>query len=427
MVRRCEMFNNRIIAVFKREVKERVISKGFIFMTILLPVFMFGLIGIQYLLMKEDSTKFNVTVISESNELTLKLENELNSTDAVKEKTLKLLFGTMNKDEFKEFLKSKKQEVLDEKITGILYVPESALKDKKIEYYSKTPQNRRLSEMMNRPINKVLIDTYFSNRALSIEELNFARQGIDVTGFKVSKEEGFTEEGYGSLVLTYLFTFLLYISLLMMGQMIMQSVIEEKSSRIVEVILSSVSSKELMIGKILGSGLTGLLQMAIWLSPVIMVASSTWIMLPPEVSISLTTFQIVYFLINFFLGLIIFLGLFATVGAIFDNPQDAQSGLWPVMLLIIIPFFIAFSMIENPNSAIAKISSFVPFANIIVMPARMTIADVSIFQLLISLVVSVLTLLAIFPLAGKIYRIGILRTGKKPKWSEVIKWLKYKY
>ncbi len=421
------MFNNRIIAVFKREVKERVISKGFIFMTILLPVFMFGLIGIQYLLMKEDSTKFNVTVISESNELTLKLENELNSTDAVKEKTLKLLFGTMNKDEFKEFLKSKKQEVLDEKITGILYVPESALKDKKIEYYSKTPQNRRLSEMMNRPINKVLIDTYFSNRALSIEELNFARQGIDVTGFKVSKEEGFTEEGYGSLVLTYLFTFLLYISLLMMGQMIMQSVIEEKSSRIVEVILSSVSSKELMIGKILGSGLTGLLQMAIWLSPVIMVASSTWIMLPPEVSISLTTFQIVYFLINFFLGLIIFLGLFATVGAIFDNPQDAQSGLWPVMLLIIIPFFIAFSMIENPNSAIAKISSFVPFANIIVMPARMTIADVSIFQLLISLVVSVLTLLAIFPLAGKIYRIGILRTGKKPKWSEVIKWLKYKY
>ncbi len=421
------MLNNRIIAVFKREVKERVISKGFIIMTILLPVFMFGLIGIQVLLMKEDSTKFNVTVVSESNELTLKLENELRSTDAVKEKTLDLLFSTMNKDEFKEFLKSKKQELLDEKINGVLYVPESALKDKKIEYYSKTPQNRRLSEMMNRPINKVLIDTYFSNRALSVEELNFARQGIDVTGFKVSKEEGFTEEGYGSLVLTYLFTFLLYISLLMMGQMIMQSVIEEKSSRIVEVILSSVSSKELMIGKILGSGFTGLLQMAIWLSPVIMVASSTWIMLPPEVSISLSTFQIVYFLVNFFLGLIIFLGLFATVGAIFDNPQDAQSGLWPVMLLIIIPFFIAFSMIENPNSAIAKISSFVPFANIIVMPARMTIADVSIFQLLISLVVSILTLLAIFPLAGKIYRICILRTGKKPKWSEVIKWLKYKY
>lgn len=421
------MFNNRILAVFKREVKERVISKGFIFMTILLPVFMFGIIGIQVLLMKEGSTKYNIIIISESQELTIKLENEFKDTDAVKDSTLRPSFYTMSQEDFKNFLRSKKQEILDEKITGVFYVPNSALKDKKVEYYSKTPQNRRLSELLNRPINKVLIDTYFSNRALSIEELNFARQGIDVTGFKVSKDEGFAEAGYGSLILTYLFTFLLYMSLLMMGQMIMQSVIEEKSSRIVEVILSSVSSKELMIGKILGSGVTGLLQMAIWLTPVVMVASTTWFMLPPEVSISLSTFQIVYFLLNFFLGLVIFLGLFATVGAIFDNPQDAQSGLWPVMLLIIIPFFIAFSMIENPNSVIAKISSFVPFANIIVMPARMTIAEVPVWELLTSLVVSVLTLLAIFPLAGKIYRIGILRTGKKPKWSEVIKWLKYKY
>ncbi|MEW6508443.1 MAG: ABC transporter permease [Bacteroidota bacterium] len=421
------MLNNRIIAVFKREVKERVISKGFIIMTLLLPLFMFGIIGIQVLLMKEGSTEFNVTVVAESIDLTNKLEYELRSSESVKEGNLNLLFSTMNKEDFKNFLTSKKQEILDEKITGVLYVPISALKDKKVEYYSKTPQNRRLSEMLSRPINKVLIDTYFTNRALTAEELNFARQGLDVAGFKVSKEEGFAEAGYGSLILTYLFTFLLYISLLMMGQMIMQSVIEEKSSRIVEVILSSVSSKELMIGKILGSGVTGLLQMTIWLTPVVMAASTTWFMLPPEVSISLTTFQVIYFLLNFFLGLVIFLGLFATVGAIFDNPQDAQSGLWPVMLLIIIPFFIAFSMIDNPNSVIAKISSFVPFANIIVMPARMTIAEVPIFQLVFSLVISLVSLLVIFPLAGKIYRIGILRTGKKPKWSEVIKWLKYKY
>jgi ABC-2 type transport system permease protein len=119
--------------------------------------------------------------------------------------------------------------------------------------------------------------------------------------------------------------------------------------------------------------------------------------------------------------------LFATVGAIFDNPQDAQSGLWPVMMLIIIPFFIAISMMENPNSGIAKIASFVPFANIIVMPARMTIAEVPLFHLIISIFISIATLFAIFPLAGKIYRVGILRTGKKPKWSEVVKWIKYKY
>lgn len=421
------MFSSRLIAVFKREVKERIISKGFIFATILLPVFMFGLIGIQMLLMNEGATQYNIIIVSETSELNSRIENEFRSSDLIKENNYKFQFNNFPKDELSKFLESKKQEILDEKLTGIIYIPTTALKDKKIEYYSKTPQNIRLSERLQGPINKVLIDAFFSNRALTPEELAFARQGIDFSGYKVTKETGFEEEGYGSLVLSYLFTFLLYMSLLMMGQMIMQSVIEEKTSRIVEVILSSVNAKELMTGKILGSAVTGLLQMAIWMTPVIMVVSTTLFVLPKEVMFSITSFQIIYFLINFFLGLIIFLGLFATVGAIFDNPQDAQSGLWPVMLMIIIPFFIALSMVQNPNSEIGKIASFVPFANIIVMPARMTILEVPMWHLIASLIVSLATMFAIFPLAGKIYRVGVLRTGKKPKWSEVIKWVKYKY
>ncbi len=421
------MFSSRFIAVFKREVKERIISKGFIFATILLPVFMFGLIGIQMLLMNEGATQYNVIIVSETPELNSRIENEFRSSDLIKGNNYKFQFNNFPKDELPKFLESKKQEILDEKLTGIIYIPITALKDKKIEYYSKTPQNIRLSERLQGPINKVLIDAFFSNRALTPEELAFARQGIDFSGYKVTKETGFEEEGYGSLVLSYLFTFLLYMSLLMMGQMIMQSVIEEKTSRIVEVILSSVSAKELMTGKILGSAVTGLLQMAIWMMPVIMVVSTTLFVLPKEVMFSITSLQIIYFLINFFLGLIIFLGLFATVGAIFDNPQDAQSGLWPVMLMIIIPFFIAISMVQNPNSEIGKIASFVPFANIIVMPARMTILEVPMWHLIASLIVSLATMFAIFPLAGKIYRVGVLRTGKKPKWSEVIKWVKYKY
>lgn len=421
------MFSSRFIAVFKREVKERIISKGFIFATILLPVFMFGLIGIQMLLMNEGATQYSVIIVSETPELNSRIENEFSSSDLIKENNYKFQFNNFPKDELPKFLESKKQEILDEKLTGIIYIPTTALKDKKIEYYSKTPQNIRLSERLQGPINKVLIDAFFSNRALTPEELAFARQGIDFSGYKVTKEAGFEEEGYGSLVLSYLFTFLLYMSLLMMGQMIMQSVIEEKTSRIVEVILSSVNAKELMTGKILGSAVTGLLQMAIWMTPVIMVVSTTLFVLPKEVMFSITSFQIIYFLINFFLGLIIFLGLFATVGAIFDNPQDAQSGLWPVMLMIIIPFFIALSMVQNPNSEIGKIASFVPFANIIVMPARMTILEVPMWHLIASLIVSLTTMFAIFPLAGKIYRVGVLRTGKKPKWSEVIKWVKYKY
>ncbi|MFA3783449.1 ABC transporter permease [Melioribacteraceae bacterium 4301-Me] len=417
------MFNKRVYAVFKREVKERVISKGFIFMTILLPVFMFGIIGIQAYLYNEQSTKFNLYIITESEDLTQRMQNDLLNSDLVKE-NYTFSFYTMDKSQLNDFLTQNKQKLLDEKITGAIYIPTSALKDKKVEYYSKSPHNIKLSEKLSGYINKVLIDTYFDNKQLSQEELNFARQSVDFAGFKVSKKSGFEEEGYGNLVLSYLFTFLLYMSLLMMGQMILQSVIEEKSSKIVEVILSSVSSKELMTGKILGSAATGALQMLIWLSPVVVVASTTIFALPPEVKINVSAVQIVYLLINFFFGLLIFLGLFAAVGAIFDNSQDAQSGLWPVMLLIIIPFFIAFSLIQNPNSAIGNAASFFPLANIIVMPARMTIVEVPLWELIFTIVVNILTFFAIFPIAGKIYRVGILRTGKKPSWSEVIKWLK---
>lgn len=420
------MFNYRVLAVIKRELREKLLSKTFIFMTILFPVLMFGMIGIQVLL-RQDEGNSKIDLVAESLQLTESFQNELLGSDLVKEGKYSFSFYTMNHDELKEFLNQKKQELLDGKITGVVYVPVSALKDKKIEYYSKTPKNISLSRKLEGPINKVLIDSYFNNRSLSKDELDFARKEIDFAGFKISKENNIAEEGFGNLVLSYVFTFLLYISLLMTGQLMLQSVIEEKNNRIVEVILSSVSSKELMAGKIIGSAVTALIQMAIWLSPVMLVVSTSWFALPAEFTFSVTMNHILYLLVNFALGLIIYLSLFGMMGAIFDNPQDAQSGMWPVMLLIIIPFLMAISMMENPNSPIANVASLLPFASIMIMPVKMTVVEVPLWQLILCLVVNAFTIFAIFPIAGKIYRIGILRTGKKPKWSEVVRWLKYKY
>ena len=167
--------------------------------------------------------------------------------------------------------------------------------------------------------------------------------------------------------------------------------------------------------------------MAIWLSPIMLVISTSWFMLPAGLAINLSMMHIAYFLFNYLIGLVTFTGLFASVGAIFDNDQDAQSGLWPVMILIMVPFFIGITVPSNPDNTIAQIASIVPFGSIMVMPARMSMMDVPAWEFILSLALSVLTLVSIFMLAGKIYRIGILRTGKKPKWSEVVKWVKYKY
>jgi ABC-2 type transport system permease protein len=414
------------MAVIKREIREKLLSRAFIFMTILFPFLMFGGIGIQFAL-HQDEAKEKVAIVTEYEPLTQSFQKELLSSNVMKSGKLSLLFFTMNRQELKTYLENKKKELLEGQITGVVYIPLSSLKDKRIEYYSKTPTNLALSRKLEGPINKVLIDSYFSNKALSSAELDFARKGLDFSGYKVSKEQNVKEEGYGNLILAYIFSFLLYISLLVTGQMMLQSVIEEKSNRIVEVILSSVSPKELMTGKIIGNAFTALIQMAIWLSPIILIVSTSLIALPPEFVFGITLMQIGYLLLNFALGLLIYLSLFGMMGSIFDNPQDAQTGMWPLMMLILIPFFIALSMMENPNSPIANIAALLPFSSIMVMPVKMTLVDVPIWQLILCLVVNLLTILVIFPIAGRIYRVGILITGKKPKWSEVIKWLKYKY
>lgn len=420
------MFNSRVLAIVKRELREKLISKSFILMTILFPLLLFGMAGIQALIFTDKSND-KVDIVSDTEALTNSFQNELMKSNLIKDGKTSFAFFTMDRSALKSFLDSKKKDLLGNKLTGVVYIPSSALKDKKIEYYSQTPSNISLSRKLEGPLNKVLIDIYFGNKSLTPEELDFARKGIDVTGFKVSKEENIREEGYGSLILSYVFTFLLYISLLLTGQLMLQSVIEEKSSKIVEVILSSVSPRELMTGKIIGSALTALIQMSIWLAAIITVTSSAIYALPPEVMVSITTTQVVFLMVNFAVGLVLFLSLFGMMGAIFDNPQDAQSGMWPVMLLIIIPFLVAMSMMQNPNSPIANAAALIPFTSVMVMPVKMTLVEVPVWQLFACVVLNIAAIFLVFPIAGKIYRVGILRTGKKPKWSEVVKWLKYKY
>ncbi|NOX64516.1 MAG: ABC transporter permease [Chlorobi bacterium] len=421
------MFNYRVKALIKRELQEKLLSKAFVLMTLLLPVFMFGIIGVQTFIMSFESEGKKIEIITYSDTLGSKLQNVILDEPFVKNGEIIPTLKTLSENDFNKYLSEKQGDLLEQKLDGIIFIPRSALKDKKIKYYSKTPKNFNLLEKIDRPINKVLVEQYFSSKNIPVEELEYARKSVDVRSFKIAEGEDIKEEGYGGLILSYLFSFLLYLSLIMMGSMVMQAVIQEKSNRIVEVLLSSVTSKELMTGKILGAAITGVVQMAIWLSPVILVASTSWFMLPKEAMIDVTFLQVAYLLFNFFLGLLIFVGLFAMVGSIFENPQDAQSGMWPILMLVMIPFFISMSMIENPDNPVANIASMAPFAAVIVMPAKMALVDVPLWKVIFSTIVNIATVFAIFPIAGKIFRVGIMMTGKKPKWSEVVKWLKYKY
>lgn len=422
------MFNRRTLTIIKRELREKVLSKSFIFMTLLVPVLIFGSLGIQMALINYDSNStVSLQVTSESAQLAVAMGSELSKLPQVKDGNFKITYNFMSRNDFEKMLPLLKKDLLSDKLTGVLFIPNSALSDKKINYYSKNPNNGSLFNKFRTSINSALINLHFSEKQLSEKEINFAGEGVDFNGFRISNDRNIKAEGVGNQVVSFLFTFLLYFSLILFGTMMMRSVVQEKNNRIVEVLLSSVNSKELMAGKIIGTSITGVAQMTIWLLPLVMIISSSIFVLPKDFTIDISLLQVAFVLFNFLIGLITFLGLFATVGAIFDNDQDAQSGIWPIMVLIMIPFFIGITLVNNPENTIGIITSMMPFASIIVMPARMTLVDVPSWQFALAIIVNLVTLGIIFPLAGKIYRVGILMSGKKPKWGEVIRWLRYKY
>jgi len=421
------MFNRRTITIVKRELKAKLFSKTFIIMTLLVPVFIFGLFGIQifiYSVSEEENP--NLLIVSETENISRRLKNEFDEYSEVKSGNYRISYETLDTSAFAERLKGLKADLLSETLTGVVYVPEAALANKNVKYYSPNPSNQALFNKIKPGINKALINIYFEDKKLTREEVDYARNNVDITGYRITKDQKVEEEGVGNLVALFLFSFLLYMALIFSGQTTMHSVVEEKSSRIVEVLLSSASGTELMAGKIIGVVITEVVQMIIWLLPVILLITTSWFVLPADIIFKLDLNFILYFLFNYTIALFTFVGLFATVGAIFDNPQDAQSGVWPLMILVIFPFLIAISLQSNPQSSVAKITSLLPFTSLLVMPARLTLVQVPSLEVIASVVINLAVLFAIFPLAGKIYRVGIMVTGKKPKWSEVRRWLKIK-
>lgn len=419
------MFNYRMIAILRREIKSLLYSKTFLSMTFLIPAFIFGIIYFQTSVMNyEDDKKVSLMFFSESSDLLNALENEFSETDLIKKEGYFFLYESKDSSATDEYIKQNKKALLEGALTGVIFISDSVMINKEISYYSNNPNNNSLFRKISKSINKVLMNKYFEGKNINEADLTFAGRSVDFSGFRVTKSDKVEEAGIGNMILAYLFSFLLYMSLLIIGSTVMRSVVAEKSNRIVEILLSSVNSTELMVGKILGNSITGAIQMTIWLLPIFILISTSWFVLPAELILSITPFQLLYFIANYFIGLMTYMGLFAAVGAIFDNDQDAQSGIWPVMMLVMIPFFITFSLQNNPDNQLAKISSMFPFSSIMVMPARMALIDVPALEVVLSFLINVLTIIGIFFVSGRIYKIGILITGKKPSWKEVFRWIR---
>jgi len=421
------MINYRTKAIIKREVIQQIFSKRFIFATLSLPVFMLIVFGLQFLFMSFEGGGDSLRIFAEEQSTLDLLRNQLNEMENNNPADLQLTYQRSSKDELEVFIEENREAILEGNINGVLFVPATALEDKQVLFYSNNAGNQILLNRIRTLVNNVVINAYIDSRNIDDEIIEFVRMNVSIQSLRITDTGTAEGDASGQQAVAIFFNILLYISLLMVAAPAMAAVNEEKVSRIVEVVLSSVTPSELMAGKIVGSAIAGFTQMFIWLIPVVLVASGSVPLLLAfsDLDIQLGFFMLLYFLLNYLIGVLTFLSIFSAFGAMFDNPQDAQSSMFPVMLLIIVPFFLAFSVVNNPTSILGVAGSLLPFFSILVMPARMVLIDVPLWQFAMAALINLITLYFVVVLCGKIYRFTILMTGKRPSWKEIYKWMRY--
>ncbi len=421
------MINYRTKAIVKREVIQQIFSKRFIFATLSLPVFLLIIFGVQFLFMSFEGGGDTLRIFAEEQGTLDLLQSQLDEIENNNPTELQVAYQQSSRNELDIFIEENRASILEGDISGVLFVPATALDDKEVLFYSNNAGNQVLLNRIRTLVNDVVLNAYINSRNMDDDIIEFVRMNVSVQSLRIT-ETGTTDgDASGQQGVAIFFNILLYLSLLMVAAPAMAAVNEEKVSRVVEVVLSSVSPSELMAGKIVGSAIAGFTQMFIWLSPVVLVASGSVPLLLAfsDLDIQLSFFMLLYFLLNYLIGVLTFLSIFSAFGAMFDNPQDAQSSMFPVMLLIIVPFFLAFSVVNNPTSMLGIVGSLLPFFSILVMPARMVLIDVPFWQFAMAVLVNLATLYFVVVLCGKIYRFTILMTGKSPSWKEIYKWMRY--
>ncbi|HWP69315.1 MAG TPA: ABC transporter permease, partial [Rectinemataceae bacterium] len=273
-------------------------------------------------------------------------------------------------------------------------------------------------------------------------QTRIAASGIDPTliarvlaepSFEVVKleagggEKTKSQDAFLQVLLTAMsFIMLLYMTVLLYGQLIGRSVVTEKTSKTVEVMLSSVTSRDLMFGKILGLGLAGLLQYGVWVSMAMvlikLVGPALGIALPQSVTPGNLVWLVVFFVLAFFL----YSSAYAALGAASEDEQHLGQLAWPLLMFLIVPLVMIGSLVTNPESTVAVVLSIFPMTSPIVMLLRILVSPPAFWQIALSLGLLFLSVVGMALLAAKIFRVGILMTGKRPKLGEIARWISVK-
>lgn len=451
---------NKISVIIKREYITRVRKKSFIIMTVLAPILMAALIIVPALIMTNEDKEFKrIAVIEDGTDL---FKNAIPNT---KDAEYVYLENTSLDGLKKTFVKAG--------YYGILHIsPELVTTPNAIQLISRNQPPIGLLDHISNSLEKEIERQKLL--AYKIENLDEIMKNIttkvSIQTIKIDDTGAVKETSTGiSMALAYIGGFLMYMLVFLFGAQVMRGVIEEKTSRVVEVIISSVKPIQLMMGKIIGIALVGLTQFLIWVFLTFtMVTVVKSVLMPkdnlqeitqniPQNIMSNNTQQvtvnspvknnsptlspeftkifsnamnqpwgliIICFIFYFITGYLLYASIFAAIGSAVDNETETQQFMLPVTIPIILGLFVAMGTMQNPESSLSFWFSMIPLTAPIVMMARIPF-DVPYWQIALSMVLMAGTFIAFVWMAAKVYRTGILMYGKKTSWKELWKWLRY--
>ncbi|GGD06591.1 ABC transporter permease [Hyunsoonleella pacifica] len=436
---------NHLPLIIKREYLSKVKNKSFIIMTILSPIIMIALISVVAYLSQLNNDKVRtISILDESG----MVKNLFKST----ENTTYVPLDDMSLEDAKTL-------VTETSGYGLLYIKNDKGVEaisKNIKFYSEESPSLTVISKLENKLEKHLTLINYKNVGIDVDEIEASKVNVDIFQENFVGETSSKVDSVIKLIFGGAAGYLLFMFIIIYGNMIMRSVIEEKTSRIIEVIVSSVKPVQLMLGKIIGTSLAGLTQFAIWLilgSILLFVVSAIFgidmaqmetpqqaviqqAMETPDVNnriqealqgfLNLPLANLIVAFILFFIsGYLLYSSLYAAIGAAVDNETDTQQFMLPILMPLILAVYIGiFTVIEDPHGTVSTVFSFIPFTSPVVMLMRIPFG-VPIWQQLLSLGLLIGTFVFTVWFAAKIYRVGILMYGKKPTYKELLKWIKY--
>jgi ABC-2 type transport system permease protein len=431
----------KMMAVMKREYLSAVRKKMFVFMTLFFPVLMAGLMFIPIYMMTKALGGKRVAVIDGTGRLAGAFAKPLTPV-APRRRRRQELPQTLNVEYVDAQTQPDLQATLKpyltrlaadkesaNKIDAVFAVPKDAFEnpEAKMTFYSRAATDVMTQERLASIANRAIQRQRLGERGITGEQVDAIMEQIPVEGVQLSRSGEQKKGGELNFIFAFVLAALLVVPAFVYGLEIMRGIVQEKSDRVVEVLISSMSPRELLTGKISGIAAVGLTQVTVWLLILALAAAfgtATAMMAGINVLQFLRPIVFVYFIVFFILGYLTYVCVYAVAGAACNTDKEAQQLMAPIQMMMMLPWFLMMPIITNPDSSMAIGFSLAPVFGPVTMFARTVASEPPAWHIAASIAISIATIAVFFWATAKIFRVGILSYGKRPTIPELWRWMK---